>query len=85
MRADTLDLRSGDRRLVLPRAPATLAVPALMESLHLQLSPDFRVGDGVRMGLQTTYLDEGIRITRCTHGKLHGECMVHVREATGEA
>ena len=78
-RADTLDLRTSGRSLSVPRAPTRLSVPSMMEALHAQLSPDFRADDGVRLGLQTTYLDESIRITRCTTGKAHGECTVHVR------
>ncbi len=84
-RADSLDLRTSGRSLRVPRAPAALGVPALLEQLHAQLSPDYRADDGVRLGLQTTYLDEEVRITRCTTGKAHGECTVHVRQSARAA
>ena len=35
--------------------------------------------EGVRLGLQTTYLDEQLRITRCTTRELAGSCAVHLR------
>jgi len=77
--ADSLDLRSAARRLRLPRVPKSVPVEDLMRVLHARLSPEFRAEDGVRIGLQTTYMDDQMRITRCTTGKLRGECMVHVR------
>jgi hypothetical protein len=79
---DSVDLRSQPPRLRLPRAPASMDVPKLMQVLHARLSPEFRTEDGVRLGLQTTYMDEELRITRCTTGALRGECIVHVRSSS---
>lgn len=79
--ADSLDLRTVARRLRLPRLPSSVGIEDLMRALHSRLSPEFRAEEGVRIGLQTTYMDEDLRITRCTTGKLRGECMVHRRRA----
>ena len=79
--ADSLDLRTAARRLRLPRLPSSMGIEDLMRALHSRLSPEFRAEEGVRIGLQTTYMDEDLRITRCTTGKLRGECMVHRRRA----
>ena len=76
-----LDMRTTARRLNLPRAPVGMDVPQLMRVLHARLGPEFRAEDGVRLGLQTMYLDEQMRITRCTTSKLRGECTVHVRKS----
>ena len=43
---------------------------------------DFLSEEGVRLGLQLTYLDETIRITRCTTRALAASCAVHVREGS---
>ena len=77
-RADTLNFVTTERRLKIPRAPSC-EVPAMMEALHAQLSHDFLADEGVRLGLQTTYLDEQLRITRCTTRELAGSCAVHWR------
>jgi len=77
--ADILDLRTGGRKLSMPRMPKSMEVPEMLKALHGRLSTDFRADDGVRLGMQTTYLDETLRITRCTTGRLHGECAVHLR------
>mmetsp|Transcript_42753 Transcript_42753/g.112492 ORF Transcript_42753/g.112492 Transcript_42753/m.112492 type:complete len:243 (+) Transcript_42753:17-745(+) len=82
--ADSLDLRSGGRRLKLPRAPASMSVDELMQALHARLSAEFRADDDVRVGMQTMYMDEVLRVTRCMTGKLRGECMVHVRLGSGD-
>ena len=55
-------------------------MPGLLHELHAELSCDFRAEDGVRLGLQTTYLDEVLRVTRCTTRDLAGAVSVHVRE-----
>ena len=65
---------------IIVRSPIT--VPAMMEALHSQLSHDFLSDEGVRLGLQLTYLDETIRITRCTTRALAASCAVHVREGS---
>ena len=80
--ADSVDLRSEAPRLRLPRAPRSMDIPKLMQVLHARLSPEFRAEDGVRLGLQTTYMDEEMRIARCTTGALRGECVVYVRNST---
>lgn len=51
----------------------------MMEALHAGLSHDFLGDEGVRLGLQTTYVDELLRITRCTTRSLADSCAVHVR------
>ena len=78
MRCDTLNFVTTARRLKLPRAPSC-PVPAMLEAVHAQLSHDFLGDEGVRLGLQTTYLDEQLRITRCTTRELAGSCAVHLR------
>ena len=76
---DSLDLRTSGRRLSLKQAPSTIGIPDLMKALHARLGPESRGEEGVRIGLQTTYMDESLRITRCTTGSLRGDCTVHVR------
>jgi len=76
---DSFDLRTSDRRLSLPRMPTTMEVPSLMQLLHARLPAEFRAEEGVRLGMQTTYMDEVLRISRCTTGKLRGECAIAVR------
>ena len=76
--ADTLNFVTSARQLHLPRAPSC-AVPDLMHALHAGLSHDFLGEEGVRLSLQTTYVDESLRITRCTTRALAGACAVHVR------
>ena len=79
-RADTVHLRADGLQLELPRrVPDELSVPSMMDGLLPQLSPEFRVDKGARCGLQTTYLDECLRITRCTTRSLAGSCAVHLR------
>ena len=77
---DCLDLRASARRLSLPTLPPGVTVPQLMTMLHARLSPEFRADEGVRVGLQTTYMDDSLRILRCTTGKLRGQCSVLVRD-----
>ena len=52
-----------------------------MSLLHAQLSPEFRATEGVRISMQTTYLDEGLRVTRCLTRSLAGCGTVHKRLA----
>ena len=81
-RADTLQfVIAPERRLSLPRAPSGAVVSHLMKDLHTQLPAEFLGEDGVRLGMQTTYLDEVVRITRCTTRSLATACTVHVRDA----
>jgi len=82
--SDFVDLRTAARRLSMPRVPSTMSVDELMRVLHARLSSEFRAEDGVRIGLQTTYMDEELRVARCLTGKLRGECMVYVRRAPPE-
>ena len=77
-RADTLNYVTTGRQLKIKRAPSC-PVPAMMEALHAQLSHDFLGDEGVLLGLQTTYLDETLRITRCTTRELASACAVHTR------
>ena len=35
-------------------------------------NPEFHADDGVRIGMQTMYMDEALRITRCTTRTLAG-------------
>ena len=77
-RADTLNYVTTGRQLKIKRAPSC-PVPAMMEALHAQLSHDFLSDEGVLLGLQTTYLDETLRITRCTTRELASSCAVHTR------
>lgn len=81
-RCDTLNYVTTSRQLSLPRTPSC-GVAALMEALHAGLSHDFLGDEGVRLGLQTTYVDEALRITRCTTRALAGSCAVHVRASQG--
>ena len=53
----------------------------MMEALHANLPAEFLGDEGVRLGLQTTYLDETLRITRCTTRSLATTCAVHLRLA----
>ena len=80
-RFDTLNYVTTGRQLKLPGAPSC-PVPAMMEALHAQLSHDFLGDEGVLLGLQTTYLDEALRITRCTTRDLASSCAVHTRVAS---
>jgi hypothetical protein len=77
-REDTVHLVASGRQLSLPRAPSC-GVEQLMIELHAQLPYDFLSDEGVRLSMQTTYLDESLRITRCTTRSLAGACAVHVR------
>ena len=79
-RVDTIHVVTNGRKLLLPRAPSC-EVPAMMEALHANLPAEFLGDEGVRLGLQTTYLDETLRITRCTTRSLAGSCSVHLRLA----
>lgn len=81
--ADSLDMRSSpERRLSLPRAPTSMEVAEMMQLLHGRLCTEFRADEGVRVGMQTTYLDDTLRITRCTKsGMLRGACTVYRRMA----
>jgi len=81
-RSDTIFVKTNGRKLQMPRAPAICDVRAMMESLHAQLPAEFLGDEGVRIGLQTTYLDETLRITRCTTRTLAGSCAVHLRVPT---
>ena len=77
---DSLDMRtSAERRLRLPALPASMDVPQMMQTLHARLCTEFRAEDGVRVGQQTTYLDDRLRITRCTTRELRGACTVYLR------
>jgi hypothetical protein len=81
-RADTVQLRTRSRKLALPRQAAeSLDLSSLMSMLHARLSPEFRATEGVRISLQTTYLDEDMRLTRCLTRSLAGCCTVHIRLA----
>jgi len=79
-RVDTIHVVTNGRKLLLPRAPSC-EVPAMMEALHANLPAEFLGDEGVRLGLQTTYLDETLRITRCTTRSLATTCAVHLRLA----
>ena len=59
----------------LPRAPLEDVIGAL----HAKLSAEFRTDEGMRVSLQTMYLDERVHISRCTTRGLAGLCAVHVR------
>ena len=83
-RGDTVNYVTTERKLQLPRVPSCCTVPAMMEALHASLSHDWLGDEGVRLGLQTTYLDESLRITRCTTRALAGSCAVHLRRSAGE-
>ena len=79
-RADTIQLRTSSRRLVLPRSgtdPQQLS--ALLSVLHRRLSPEFRADEGVKVSLQTTYMDSDLHISRCLTRELAGFCSVHTR------
>lgn len=78
-REDTIQLLSGDRKLELARQPSSCSIVELMGALHSQLPYDFLGDAGVRLSMQTTYLDETLRITRCTTRALATACSVHVR------
>ena len=78
-RDDTIQLLTGDRKLELARQPSSCSVVELMAALHSQLPYDFLGDEGVRLSMQTTYLDETLRITRCTTRSLATACAVHVR------
>ena len=77
-RADIVAAVTSSRSLEMPRMPPT-PIPAAMQLLHSQLSADFLGDEGVRLGLQTTYLDADMHITRCLTRELSGACCVHVR------
>ena len=51
----------------------------LQESPPVFVVDDFLSDEGVRLGLQVTYLDETLRITRCTTRALATSCAVHLR------
>ena len=51
----------------------------LMEALMGRLSPEFRAEEGVRLGMQLSYIDEELRVSRCTTRQLAGYCTVHTR------
>ena len=78
-RADTLHIVTNGRKLLMKRAPTSCDVATMMEALHANLPAEFLGDEGVRLGMQTTYLDECLRITRCTTRALAGSCAVHVR------
>ncbi|KAL3925407.1 MAG: hypothetical protein SGPRY_003652 [Prymnesium sp.] len=80
-RPDMLHFVSRGHTLNLERAPNSIAIPGLMNSLLGHLSAEFRAEDGVRFGLQITYIDELVRITRCTTRDFAGFCTVHSRVA----
>lgn len=80
--ANTLHLKAAAHNLELPRLPSA-PIEALIGALHSQLSAEFRTDEGMRVSLQTMYLDERVHISRCTTRGLAGLCAVHVRpEAT---
>lgn len=78
-RSDTLYYVTNGRKLQIKRAPESCDVPTMMEALHANLPAEFLGEEGVRLGMQTTYLDECLRITRCITRSLAGSCAVHVR------
>ena len=78
--SDSLDMRtSSERRLRLPALPEGMEVPEMMQALHARLCTEFRAEDGVRVGQQTTYLDDRLRVTRCTTRELRGAITVYRR------
>jgi len=76
--ANTLHLRAAAHKLELPRMPSA-PVDKLVSALHSQLSAEFRTDEGMRVSLQTMYLDERVHISRCTTRGLTGLCAVYVR------
>jgi len=76
--ANTLHLKAATHGLVLPRLPVA-PMAAVLGALHSQLSAEFRTDEGMRVSLQTMYLDERLHISRCTTRGLAGLCAVHVR------
>ena len=77
-RADIVGAVPTRRSLELPRMPPT-PLPEALQLLHSQLGAEFLGDEGVRLGIQTTYLDPGLHITRCITRELAGACAVHVR------
>ena len=82
-RPDTCNFFVEGQALALPRLPKALQIDALMEALHAQLGPEMRGVEGVRLGMQTMYLDERLRITRCLTRDLAGAATVFVRRDDG--
>lgn len=78
-RFDTITYSTKGRKLLIPRAPSSCDVPSMVSALHQQLPMEFLGDEDVRLGFQTTYLDELVRITRCTTRSLAGACAVHRR------
>jgi len=80
-KSDMLHLMMTGHTLNLDRTPKDVSVPTLVEALIGQLGPEFRAEDGVRLGVQTSYIDEELRITRCTTRHLAGYVTVHSRQS----
>ena len=76
--ADTLHLMLARQAVVLPRLPRE-PVESVLGALHAQLSAEFRTDEGMRVSLQTMYLDEALHISRCTTRGLAGLCAIFVR------
>ena len=76
--ADTLHLLLATQGMTLPRLPRA-PLEDVIGALHAKLSAEFRTDEGMRVSLQTMYLDERVHISRCTTRGLAGLCAVHVR------
>ena len=77
--SNMLHLLTTGHTLSLTRTPTEVPLPELLEALMGRLSPEFRAEEGVRLGMQTSYIDEELRISRCTTRHLAGFLTVHSR------
>jgi len=79
--SDSLLLKGAGMRLRLPRPPRQVPLPQMMTALHASLSSEFSLseGDEFSLRLQTTYLDDQLRVTRCALANFRQAVAVHVR------
>ena len=77
--SNMLHLVTTGHTLNLNCSPKDVEVPQLLEALMGRLGPEFRAEEAVRTGTQTTYIDEELRISRCTTRHLAGFLTVHSR------
>mmetsp|Transcript_21645 Transcript_21645/g.35709 ORF Transcript_21645/g.35709 Transcript_21645/m.35709 type:complete len:233 (+) Transcript_21645:17-715(+) len=78
-RPDTCNFFTGAQALSFSCMPKDVQLSALLDALHSQLGAEMRAAENVRLGMQTTYIDDDIRITRCLTRSLAGACTVYVR------